>query len=120
MSRTCRCKECGKEYKFVNGGRASMCGPCEYERWRVRKLTYKYDITEDQYYKMYADQAGCCAICGIHETKTEKRLCVDHCHDTGKVRGLLCHKCNTSIAQFEREPERLLKAYDYLAGGDSN
>lgn len=113
------CAGCGKsrtEAKFYYPY-SKWCGPCEYEHYRLIRLQYKYGITPDEYLKLHADQAGCCAICGIHESKTIKRLHVDHCHDTGRVRGLLCAKCNTSIGQFEREPERLLRAYDYIVGG---
>ena len=120
MSKPPICIDCGKGFVRTKSLYAKQCGKCAYERQRVMKLTYKYDITQEQYHEMYAEQNGCCKICGIHESRCAKRLHVDHCHDTGRVRGLLCAKCNTSIGQFEREPDRLLRAYDYLTRGESD
>lgn len=60
-----------------------------------------------QYSRMLASQNGVCAICGKKETKVDRqngvlsRLCVDHCHRTGNVRGLLCFRCNTNLGVVE-------------------
>ena len=63
-----------------------------------------YGITEEDYDRMYKEQKGVCAICKKPETRQSKGkttlLCVDHDHETGKVRGLLCHRCNTVIGMF--------------------
>ena len=78
----------------------------------------KYGITLDEYNLMLSDQGKGCKICGSKETVTEKgivrRLAVDHCHETGKVRGLLCGNCNKSLGGFKDSKELLLKAIDYL------
>ena len=62
---------------------------------RKGKLRLKYNITVEEYNEMLALQEGVCAICG----KEEKRrpLSVDHCHTTGKIRGLLCSSCNLAV-----------------------
>lgn len=58
-----------------------------------------------------------CDICGKFGNKGLKRpLCVDHCHKTGKIRGMLCHKCNTAIGLLDDRVELLLKCIDYLKG----
>ena len=58
----------------------------------------KYNLTEKDYENMLKNQNESCLGCNIHYTKTSKqRLHVDHCHVTGKVRGLLCHNCNTAL-----------------------
>lgn len=107
------CPDCGKVIR-----NDWTCGACQYERRRLRLLELKYGIKPEEYLAMHDAQKGCCAICGIHESKLAKRLHTDHCHMTGKVRGLLCAKCNTSLGQFEQKPERLLIAHRYLLGGD--
>jgi hypothetical protein len=82
-------------------------------------LKTNYNLTLEQYDKMVLDQNGVCAICGKPETRLSNngvvtRLCVDHNHKTGKVRKLLCHRCNSSIGQFEDDVGLLNKAIQYL------
>jgi hypothetical protein len=80
-------------------------------------LAANYGITPEDYAAMLAAQGGGCAICGAAEG-TEKRikyLHVDHDHETGKVRGLLCHLCNLGIGKFQDDPELLVKAAHYLS-----
>lgn len=74
-----------------------------------------YGVTEAQYEQMRSDQSGACAICGC--VPTGRRLYVDHCHDTGRVRGLLCPSCNRGLGAFRDDRAALLKAADYLAQG---
>jgi hypothetical protein len=79
---------------------------------RKHNLKKKYGITIEQYDQMFDDQGGVCAIC--KNTQTKKRLAVDHCHDTGQVRGLLCDKCNRAIGLLGDTKERLEAALEYL------
>ena len=72
-----------------------------------------YGIEPEEYLMMHEDQQGMCAICG-EKPNTKRGLHLDHCHDTGIVRGLLCHGCNTGLGSFQDDPERLSKAIDYL------
>ena len=60
-------------------------------------------------------QGGGCAICGITVDPTHKQLSVDHCHNSGKVRGLLCTLCNTALGSFKDDPELLQKAINYVS-----
>lgn len=116
------CKSCGESfplsgfYKSKAGalGRLAICKGCWQDRHWGKNLKRLYGITPDDYSRMFADQDGCCKICGAHQSSQKRRLYVDHCHETGKVRGLLCHRCNTSISNFECSPELLLRAYEYL------
>jgi len=78
---------------------------------RQYKLLCAYGITIAQYDAMLARQGGVCAICRKHRGKT---LCVDHCHVTGKVRGLLCRKCNAAIGFFEDDPRIARAGAAYL------
>jgi len=61
------------------------------------QLKLKYGITLEIYDRMLAGQNGCCAICGKHHTEFRWGLCVDHDHDTGNIRGLLCTGCNARL-----------------------
>jgi hypothetical protein len=78
---------------------------------RKFKLLRKYGITIPQYESMYTAQNGVCAIC---KRKTNENLRVDHCHKTGKVRGLLCHNCNTGIGHFRDSIDLLNTTIAYL------
>lgn len=82
------------------------------------QLKRAYGMTSADYEKMLNSQSGCCAICGIPAGKIKRgggRLVVDHDHETGKVRGLLCHKCNRGIGQFNDDITLLDSAKRYLA-----
>lgn len=77
------------------------------------KLVRKYGITFDEYAQMEEDQDWLCAICKQSSTQI---LCVDHDHETGKVRGLLCNNCNKGIGLLGDTLERLRSAAAYLSG----
>ena len=77
-------------------------------------LKNKYGISIEDYDEMYIRQGGCCGICGTHQSKLGKRFCIDHDHDSGGVRGLLCDRCNTSIGKFEHNICLLKNAIRYL------
>jgi hypothetical protein len=81
---------------------------------RKTKLRAEYGLTLDQHAALFAAQNGLCAICGSEPHETQG-LAVDHCHQTGDVRGLLCHKCNRGIGYFKDSPERLRAAAEYLS-----
>ena len=82
----------------------------------ARNLKRLYKMTTAQFEAMVKAQDGVCAICGEPPTqlKRQNRLYIDHDHATGQVRALLCHLCNAGIAAFERDPELVFRAYDYL------
>lgn len=100
----------------------------EERRKNTRKcvsLRATYGITYPAYLSMKRGQGGVCAICKEEETGVHRRgsveipldLAVDHCHETGEVRGLLCHKCNKGLGLFKDNPVLLKAAQDYLTGG---
>lgn len=119
--KTIKCKKCGKT---TNKQRVGVCLTC-YERGRdldyrkSRKLKENFGITQHDYMIVHESQNGCCAICGKQETTrhqsgTLRMLSVDHDHKTGKLRGLLCSKCNLGIGEFDDNPELLEAASNYL------
>jgi len=75
-------------------------------------LLQKYNLTVEDYYFLLNKQNKLCAICS--RAPNGKRLHVDHCHKTGRVRGLLCFKCNAGIGMLDDSPILLAKAVDYL------
>ena len=88
-------------------------------RKRARRLMDDYQLSHDEYEAMHAAQGGLCLICGRPETTKSRTgavrlLAVDHDHDTGKVRGLLCNACNTGIGYFREDIESLKSAVKYL------
>lgn len=96
--------------------------PARYQRELRRRNRIKtkgyglkkvYGITLDQYHKMLDEQGGVCAICGSPEMLREY-LSVDHCHETKKVRGLLCGICNRALGGFRDNVHFLARAIEYL------
>jgi len=80
--------------------------------YRKCMLKRRYGITLEQYEAMLESQNGKCAICK-GDCLTGRNLAVDHDHETGKVRGLLCSKCNQGLGQLNNI-ELLQRAIDYL------
>jgi hypothetical protein len=84
---------------------------------RRKGLWESYKMTIDEYQKMYNEQNGLCLICN-QQTQgrgaKKNTLAVDHTHETGKIRGLLCSHCNTGLGLFRDNKELLQKAIDYL------
>jgi hypothetical protein len=84
------------------------------ERYRDLRLRSRYGLDVEAYEAMHEAQEGRCGICGGTETFEHKRLCVDHDHETGVVRALLCTRCNKSLGGFQDDPALLRKAAEYL------
>jgi hypothetical protein len=79
-------------------------------------LQYNYGITLSQYEEILVLQNGRCAGCQKHESEFKKALCVDHDHITGKIRGLLCVRCNRALGLCFDDTNILLNLIDYLKG----
>jgi len=71
------------------------------------------DLSWEGYLMLLEQQEFSCAICGEKHTEG-KKLQVDHCHSTGKIRGLLCHRCNKGLGFFRDSADSLNRAIDYL------
>lgn len=126
-----RCKAPKPRTAFYPNGRGvtSMCRPCHNDyaknraklqpeianaRSRRSKMKTMYGITLEKYDDMLQAQGGVCAICASDDPKGMGRFPVDHCHDTGKVRGLLCTLCNQALGMFRDSEDTLLAAIAYL------
>lgn len=79
---------------------------------RKSALKTKYGLTLEDVDAMYIAQDGCCEICRNATKLSDLR--VDHCHETGTIRGLLCHKCNVGLGHFNDNIEFLTRAIQYL------
>ena len=88
------------------------------KRFKHNYLLRTYGITYESYNNIFELQKGCCAICGTHQSELKKSLSVDHNHETKKIRGLLCQKCNTGLGNFGDSLEMLDKAREFLINND--
>lgn len=89
--------------------------PAAKAKRRRNKIFGKYKITMSQYEALSRKQSGKCAICFASPKDMRYGvLCIDHCHRTGKIRGLLCFECNIGLGKFEDKHEILINAIDYL------
>lgn len=84
------------------------------QRFKQYTLKRDYGISYAQYNELLEQQKGCCAICGYVPKENDKKLAVDHCHETGLVRGLLCSVCNLGIGSFKDSVLLLKQAVTYL------
>lgn len=130
-----KCKQCGKQYEL--GNESSLHKYCSiscrqkwhYNKWkssgasRDKEKTHKYwikhtyKISYEEYEKLVIKYNGKCGICNKPDV-AGFRLAVDHNHTTGKVRGLLCSKCNRAIGLFDDNVKTILKAAEYLNEND--
>lgn len=104
-----------KRQKLEAGRRHRARNRAAYKDKELRKA---FGITIADYQAMLVEQNGVCAICDRPETTVRRGriepLSVDHCHTTGKVRGLLCAQCNKGLGMFHDKPERIERAVHYL------
>jgi len=77
-------------------------------------LKTQYKIIPEEYARILDEQGGRCASCGRTKNVFKARFCVDHDHETGKIRGLLCHNCNIGIGNLGDTIEGVRKALAYL------
>jgi hypothetical protein len=84
------------------------------DRLRAQHIQRKYGINAQEFDALLESQGGVCPICETRLPEGTRRVHVDHCHDTGEVRGILCNACNSGLGMFGDNPERLLKAIAYL------
>lgn len=99
------CKYCNKEKDISKLSSSNQCDDCR----KLKMISYVYDISIEEYQNLLTKSNGRCIIC-----KSDEKLCVDHCHKTNKVRGILCNSCNTGLGFFLDDIGRLNSAIQYL------
>lgn len=90
--------------------------------WRQKNPDYvkngallkDFGITLNQYNVLRVKQDHKCAVCAKHESQFKRKLAVDHCHKTGKIRGLLCSNCNTALGLLKENIASILNLKNYL------
>jgi hypothetical protein len=120
----CECKLCGGIHirtaqHLKRQNRARECPKYVSSNWTgldrwdaiIRRT---YGITLEEYNQKLEAQGNVCEICGKPDEVEGRRMAIDHCHDTGQVRGLLCGNCNRGLGNFKDSPDMLQKALDYL------
>ncbi len=138
-TKTCNgCKQTLPIERFSRrlNGHQHLCKPCQsvYQKNYVRKkdpvarakanrkwrLLKTFGMSPEQYDEMLANQKGLCAVCNQpetlvhHLTKQTSPLSIDHCHVSGRVRQLLCNRCNTTLGKVADDPALLRRLADYL------
>lgn len=119
-----RCGKCGEikplDEFYKNQYRCKPCHKAYYKEWNkaneAKRHSYhtrrRYGVDQTEYNRMFEEQGGRCKIC--NQEQPEKRLAVDHCHRTGKVRSLLCDPCNKAIGLLKDNPSLLRSAANYV------
>ncbi|GAA3781171.1 endonuclease VII domain-containing protein [Streptomyces phyllanthi] len=113
------CRRCGEvkphsewhRKATASDGLSTRCKACRAVRGRQDHLWRKYGITETERDELIASQGSVCCVClealPVH---------VDHCHKTGRVRGVLCFSCNAALGQFKDRPDVIRRAATYVEG----
>lgn len=114
-----RQKENRRQWGLKNRGRLTEYNRQQYanrpEMRAAQVLRRRFGMTVADYNSILTAQDGKCAICGKLASSAKRRFALDHDHSTGKVRGLLCFRCNYGIGWFQEDPARLSRASEYLS-----
>ena len=116
------CKKCfmrkNNNYRNKNKNKIKAIKRKEYiknkDKYISRELYKKYKITLNEYNEMLEKQGNRCFICNVHKDDCSKGLAVDHNHNTGKIRKLLCRQCNSILGYSKENIEILSKCIDYI------
>lgn len=118
------CRECRKSYRrdaevkartaAYNKKYATQNPELMRKKDRKNSLKRFWNMTEEQYNKLLIDQKGKCGVCERTESNPHKRLCIDHNHQTGLIRGLLCDHCNRALGLLDDSIQKLQSALLYL------
>ena len=109
-----KCLNCGKARRLDR----TRCDECS-AKGSARSAGH--GATLDMRQALFNSQRGLCAICeAVLAGPVEKKVHVDHDHVTGRIRGILCHHCNTALGNFRDDCNLLRRALQYLEGGDAN
>ncbi len=106
-----------KQPRIVEREKRYNSKPETRERSYRRRMVGKYSLTPEKYDEIFISQQGRCKLCHKHQSDLTVRLCIEHDHVTGRVRGLTCHKCNIEIRVYEiyrNNPKKIKIMEEYL------
>lgn len=112
------CIDCLKVLPILKFECSSSGSGMRHQCRRCRHIKTKYKISGKTFYKMLKDQLNCCLIC--ENDIDENSACIDHCHSSGIVRGLLCINCNFGIGHFKHNEEIVFRGVEYLRKYSTN
>jgi hypothetical protein len=113
INKSCYCRVCWNAYQNEYKKRLYRTNPVYRGKAMARNRQRLYGMSEDRYTELWAQQGGVCAICLQADEK--KGLGVDHNHETGAIRGLLCPQCNGAIGMLQERPDLMQRAVDYIS-----
>ncbi len=104
-----------KRYQQSDKGKAVLRRWKQSDKGKAYRLQLSYGLSMEDYNKLFDQQESKCKLCNREFNKEDSHdIRIDHDHKTGKVRGLLCHKCNVALGLFDEDICRLLNAAKYL------
>jgi hypothetical protein len=114
------CKRCSKHFSPIAPSHLYCSQNCAVLVTQDKYYQRNYGISREEWLAMYEAQNRVCYICQtegfVMREGHQAKLMVDHCHETGKVRGLLCHNCNRALGLLKDDIECLKRALIYLEG----
>jgi len=114
------CKRCGNTFSPKAPSHLHCSQECADDSVSDRYYQRTYGISLDEYNRLLEEQNHQCAICKqsgfVMKEEHKAKLMVDHCHQSGRVRGLLCHNCNRALGLLQDSRQNLLNAVEYLEG----
>ena len=124
LERTRQWREANVERKRETDRRWALNNPERVLAYKLKsdrkRRAAKLGVSREVRDRMLFAQGGSCKICRRHESEFDRELCLDHCHVTGRVRGLLCNPCNRGLGSFRDIPAHLRAAADYLEAAQEN
>jgi hypothetical protein len=99
-----------EDFLAMHQGKFRVCKEC---KTHINRLT-RYHVAPDDYQALLNKQENRCGICESELEQEKNNTVIDHCHTSGRVRGILCRECNTGLGRFMDDENLLLKAMGYL------
>lgn len=84
------------------------------DKFRTYGRSRRYGLDQSEFDAIFSRQNGRCAVCGVSLEPNGRHTHIDHCHTSGKVRGILCHHCNAALGYAKDNPETLRRAAKYI------
>lgn len=117
------CPQCNTEFQPRTVRHTYCTEECGREAHAAGYYKRTYGLSDEEYRELFIQHDHRCAICGEEGFRMNSRqkntLCVDHCHKTNKVRGLLCNNCNRALGLLQDDKQRLQSAIEYLEGSET-